>query len=358
MLAIAQTATSPSGSVCDTVASEMPSYVPENQPPVQYDLDGPSFVMNNAVVHDDSLIDPALQDMSYFNPTYFNPTDNFFQDMEFPMSWDMNFDAFSIPHVEIHGPSPASHSSVNSTKPTPQSAIRDPSRGHAAFKRSPWLWEPKQEEDYVSTQKEGLDIDEDTIAQSPAFGRLVVKPARKLRLDSAQRDRVFALVLDQNKDPRKTPSFPTLDLLNYLLQAHFVHDEYQYDNWIHAASFDPENTLPELLASVISSGANYVAVPAIWQFGLAIHEVARLGISNLVSQRYTHPVANDPNSSAAVRVGQHVYSRLEGASSLHAHVGCWHVVRIQAQDGNSRKLYSAIADCEFLYQSETCNRMN
>lgn len=239
----------------------------------------PTPFMPDVMGQNASLIDPISDDM-----VYFNPMSNFLQDMDFTMSWDMNFDAFSIPQFDLQGPSPQSQSSTTNpvTRPSPRNAVRDSSRGHSAFKRSPWLWDPKKE-DYVQQQKEGLHIDEQSISQSPAFGKLMDRPSRRLKMTAHQRDRIFSIVLAQNKDPSKVPSFPTLDLLNYLLQAHFVQDEHQFDSWIHPASFDPENALPELLAAIISSGASFISVPAIWQFGLAMHEVVRLGVSDLVS---------------------------------------------------------------------------
>lgn len=225
---------------------------------------------------------------------FFNPMQNLFQDIDFEMSWDMNFDAFSIPPLDpTYGPSPSQSTVTTATTGTTNNAInartrtnaamRDPSRGHAAFKRSPWLWEPKQE-DYVRQEKEGLDLDEQSLSlsQSPALSRLLDRPSRKLRINSHQRDRVFSIVLAQSKDPTRVPSFPTLDLLNYLLQAHFVQDDHQLDSWIHAASFDPETTMPELLAAIMSNGATYIAVPSIWKFGLALQEVVRLGMGNAV----------------------------------------------------------------------------
>lgn len=85
-----------------------------------------------------------------------------------------------------------------------------------------------------------------------------------------------------DKSPGKVPSFPSLDLLNYLLQTHFVHDEYETDNWIHSASLDPSTAMPELLAILVASGAGFIAEPSIWQFGLALQEVVRSSLSVLV----------------------------------------------------------------------------
>ena len=216
------------------------------------------------------------------NMVYFNPVHNLFQDIDFTTSWDLSFDSFTIPQLDVQEPSPQSATSSIS-KPSHRHHTRDPCRGHAAFKRSPWLWEPKNKEDYVLREKEHLQINEKMIACAPALARLSENPARKMKMSLTTRDRLFSIVLAQHKDPLKVPSFPSLELLNYLMQAHFVQDDSKYDSWIHASSFDPDGTSPELLGAVVSSGATFISVPAIWQFGLALQEVIRLGIANVVS---------------------------------------------------------------------------
>lgn len=240
-------------------------------PASQVRLDDGTVPAGFAMSMETLMVDPVPDELTYYNPMH-----NLFQDIDLGMSWDLDFDAFPVPQIDVQVPSPQSSNAISSTRTT----LRDPSRGHAAFKRSPWLWEPKQE-DYVRREKEGLDVDEQCLSQSPVFGRLT-DPRRKLRINSHQRDRIFSMVLAQNKDPTKVPSFPSLELLDYLLQANFIRDEYSLDSWIHAPSFDPETTMPELLAAVVSNGATFISVPAIWQFGLAIQEVVRLGLAQAV----------------------------------------------------------------------------
>lgn len=321
----------------------MGNNVPPAQMPMHEAME-PTPFMPDVMGQNASLIDPISDDM-----VYFNPMSNFLQDMDFTMSWDMNFDAFSIPQFDLQGPSPQSSATNPVTRPSPRNAIRDSSRGHSAFKRSPWLWDPKKE-DYVQQQKEGLHIDEQSISQSPAFGKLMDRPSRRLKMTAHQRDRIFSIVLAQNKDPSKVPSFPTLDLLNYLLQAHFVQDEHQFDSWIHPASFDPENALPELLAAIISSGASFISVPAIWQFGLAMHEVVRLGVSDLVSiltpaDESEH--AGNINLDITVRETQCPHPESERFANIHAHPGRRDMEWIQAQNGNSREFLAAPPDSQF-----------
>ncbi|KAH8882719.1 hypothetical protein GQ53DRAFT_831353 [Thozetella sp. PMI_491] len=209
----------------------------------------------------------------------FNPMNNYFPDMDLDL-WNLNFDAFAIPQLESHGPSPQS-TGTNASKPSSRT-IRDPSKAHAAFKRSPWLWEPEVK-DYVRRDQEGLHIDETNIGNSPALERL--KANSRLKIVPATRDRLFALVLLTKKDALSRASFPSLDLLNYLLQAYFVHDDYQCDSWLHAPTFNPDGVRPELLASVISHGASFISVPAIWQFGLAMQEIVRNRLQDVFESR-------------------------------------------------------------------------
>lgn len=241
-------------------------------------IQSPAF-MPGVLETENSLVDPMLGNLPYFTPMQ-----NLFQDIDFETSWDLDFDNFSIPHLGDQEPSPQS-SSINNSSANSHSrcAFRNPSLGHAAFKRySPWLWEPNKQEDYVHRQKEGLDLDEQALSHSPAFDRMMNKHSRKALLKTQQRDGIFSLVLGQSKDIRKVLSFPTLELLNFLLHAHFVQDEQQINSWIHAPSLDLAKALPELLAAIISNGATLISVPAVWRFGLALHEVVRLALSDEV----------------------------------------------------------------------------
>ncbi len=221
----------------------------------------------------ESMTDPFGDDMMMF----FSPVNNLFLDVEYN-AWNLDFNAFLVPELEPHEPSPQSTGTLAS-KPSTRTA-RDLSKGHAAFKESPWLWEPGGA-DYVRRDQEGLQISEETIGCPPAFGRLSQNATRR-RMNAATRDRVFAVVLAGNKDPIRTLSFPSLELLNYLIHVHFLHDDYHRDSWIHSASFNPDEALPELLVAVIAHGASFISVPAIWQFGLAMQEVVRQRVQTLV----------------------------------------------------------------------------
>ncbi|OIW30850.1 hypothetical protein CONLIGDRAFT_660800 [Coniochaeta ligniaria NRRL 30616] len=223
--------------------------------------------MNSNEFQPGVLLDGISDDMAYFNPVH-----TYFQDMDFT-SFDLNFDAFVIPAMDATVLSPQS-TSINSSKTSGRNAVRDASRRHAAFRRSPWLWEPESK-DYVSREKQGLQLNEESINSAAAFEKLVDTPTRWPKLSHATRDKLFAMIVSEHKDPSRVPSFPSLELLNYLLQADLAHGDHMCDDFFHAPTFNPEDTLTELLASVIASGATFISVPAIWQFGYAMQEIVR-----------------------------------------------------------------------------------
>ncbi|KAM7213143.1 hypothetical protein V8F06_011473 [Rhypophila decipiens] len=234
---------------------------------------GVAITNQNDVMLHQSMMDGIPNELIYFNGVH-----NFFPDVDFT-SWDLNFEGFPVPPFDSsHGTSP--HSSVNTATKSANRAYKDSARRHAAFKKSPWLWEPDQT-DYVRRDTEGLQLNEDAFSHSLPLERSLGRPTNKLKLTTATRDRLFAIVLSTIKDPIRVPSFPSLDLLNYLLHIHFLNDEYQYDSWIHSASFSPDEALPEKLAAIIAHGASFISVPSVWQFGLALQEIVRQRIGML-----------------------------------------------------------------------------
>lgn len=264
-----------------TPTTSMDSRVPTAPIFMNENIQSPAFIPEvPGLESEHSLIDPILGGLPYFTPMQ-----NLFQDIDFETTWDLDLDNFSIPNIGLQDPSPQSSDLNNpfTSNNQPRRLFRDPSLGHAAFKRySPWLWEPNKQEDYVHKQKEGLTLDEQALSKTPAFDKTMLKNSRKMTLKSQQRDWIFSLVLAQNKDVRKVPSFPTLELLNFLMHAHFLQDEQQMNSWIHSASLDLETAMPELLAAIISNGATFISVPAVWRFGLALHEIVRLALTDEV----------------------------------------------------------------------------
>lgn len=205
--------------------------------------------------------------------TLFNPSGNSFPNVDFS-SWDLNFDNFPVPLFEPFGPSPSTGSTHSKT--SAKAVMRDPARGHEAFKRSPWLWEPGTE-DYLRRETEGLNVIDD-LTRGLRIERVSKELYPHIRIDAGMRDKLFAMVLSQNKNGDKIPSFPSVGLLNYILLVHFTLEDRKFDSWVHIGSFSPSTSLPIFIAALATHGAMYVSSPVFWQLGMAMHEVVRLAI--------------------------------------------------------------------------------
>lgn len=103
-----------------------------------------------------------------------------------------------------------------------------------------------------------------------------------IKLDVQSRDRMFALTLSLFNSGKTSPKFPSLDVLNHIIQVFFVREKYRVDNWTHAATFNPSDASPYLLNALVSTGSTAISVPAIWKMGLALQDVIRLSLGKLV----------------------------------------------------------------------------
>jgi hypothetical protein len=79
-------------------------------------------------------------------------------------------------------------------------------------------------------------------------------------------------------------SFPSLQLLEDLIDVSLLQDSYAIDSMIHAPLFDPKNTCTELLLCLVSKGAGFVALPPIWRMGLILQEVVRFAVGDAIEK--------------------------------------------------------------------------
>ena len=107
--------------------------------------------------------------------------------------------------------------------------------------------------------------------------------ADQLRTTRGSRDRLFDLINSSARDVGRSPAVPSRELTDYLLQSYFNYfEDHPSGSWIHAASFDPDVAITELLAAVISSGASFNNLPSVWQLGLGIQEIVRQRLEDIV----------------------------------------------------------------------------
>jgi hypothetical protein len=211
------------------------------------------------------------------------PLDSYLsQDLDFGM-WDIDLDSVEL---SFPGFDDMNVQEVNPTTSVNGSESRrvDVSKRYAAFERSPWLWTPTQSDQTLNDQHH-LNLDEDNI---PAVLTPASPPVPKSDLLASccighrQRDQMLSLLLTMRKAPKPTPRFPSLNLLNSIIQVYFVQENFRFDSLVHTGTFTPSKTLPQLLISMVSAGSTLISVPAIWKMGLALAEVVRHTVADYV----------------------------------------------------------------------------
>lgn len=77
------------------------------------------------------------------------------------------------------------------------------------------------------------------------------------------------------------PSFPSLQLLEDLIDVFLLQDTYAIDSQVHTPLFDAKHTSTEFLLAMVAKGAGFIALPPIWKMGLVIQEVVRFAVADL-----------------------------------------------------------------------------
>lgn len=171
------------------------------------------------------------------------------------------------------------------TKSTSRVA-RNASRGFEAFQRSPWLWTPSQG-DHVLRDQRDLEVDGESIssALSPAFNSRRVQSEGCVfpPISTNLRDRMFYLVSATNKYANGSISFPSLDILNNVIEAFFTRQNHQIDTWIHVPTISLKTVCPEFLIALVMGGSAVISIPSIWKMGLVLFDVIRVTVGDLVS---------------------------------------------------------------------------
>jgi hypothetical protein len=173
---------------------------------------------------------------------------------------------------------------VDVVGPTPRTS-RDVRAGYAAFTRSPWLWTPTAL-DCALRDGENLTLDDGSVTSTltprssgmipnvPSCGFPTIRPAL--------RDKMHHLLSTMTKYASRIPDFPSIDVINHIVEAFFVRQTYQIDNWIHVPSIALSDTIPELALALVIAGSTVIAVPAVWKMGLVLQDVARMKLGELV----------------------------------------------------------------------------
>jgi hypothetical protein len=141
--------------------------------------------------------------------------------------------------------------------------------------RKHWHFRPNSK-DHVAAEQQNFSISDHVL---PETRRATEK------LTATTRDKILAMVLKKclpENISKAVASFPSLELLDVLLQYCLTSPVSQVDVFLHLPTFYPNNKRPELLGAVIAYGALLTGDPSLTKLGLAIQECVRTSAVSLV----------------------------------------------------------------------------
>lgn len=150
-----------------------------------------------------------------------------------------------------------------------------------AFQRSLWRWNPGKL-DQGHGEQMNLTLPSDvglSVAHTP-------RPCGE-RLAHNARDKIMAMLFDvcgSKTLSRIVSQFPSVEVLEHLMQDFLLLHASKTDTFIHIPTFHPNSIKAELLAMTIAHGAVGSPVPVIRKLGFALQEAVRLAIPKAVSQ--------------------------------------------------------------------------
>ncbi|KAF4415095.1 hypothetical protein F53441_14666 [Fusarium austroafricanum] len=184
---------------------------------------------------------------------------------------------------------------VRSIQPTPRGAQTprlashtDPGEPAAmcteAFQNSHWKFRPNAK-DHAGAEEHNLSLPAVNSAYpSPESGVVLDSSTRVTcaKLEGPARDRILMMVVNSCRSDhlsKAVASFPSAELLDSLLQYYLTSDVSHATAFIHAASFNPNEKRPELVAAMAACGAVLTSDPALSKLGFAIQECLRVAVA-------------------------------------------------------------------------------
>ncbi|OQE26113.1 hypothetical protein PENFLA_c007G00928 [Penicillium flavigenum] len=184
---------------------------------------------------------------------------------------------------------------VSSIHPTPTGAQTPHAASHTdpgqpaamcteAFQNSHWKFRPNAK-DHSGAEEHNLSLPAANSAYpSPESGVALNLDTRITcaELGNLVRDRILMMVVNSchsDNLSKAVASFPSAGLLDTLLQYYLTSPVTHATSFLHAASFDPNEKRPELVAAMAACGAVLTSDPALSKLGYAIQECLRIAIS-------------------------------------------------------------------------------
>ncbi|KAK6698100.1 hypothetical protein SNK03_010881 [Fusarium graminearum] len=184
---------------------------------------------------------------------------------------------------------------IRSIQPTPRGAQTPRASSHTdpgepaamcteAFQNSHWKFRPNAK-DHAGAEEHNLSLPAtDSAYPSPESGVALDLNTRVTcaKLEGPARDRILMMVVSSCRSDhlsKAVASFPSAELLDTLLQFYLTSSVTHATSFIHAASFNPNEKRPELVAAMAACGAVLTSDPALTKLGYAIQECLRVAVA-------------------------------------------------------------------------------
>ncbi|KAG7284546.1 hypothetical protein NEMBOFW57_010924 [Staphylotrichum longicolle] len=150
-----------------------------------------------------------------------------------------------------------------------------------AFQNHHWRFRPNPK-DHGAAEEHNLSLPSDA-RDNPSPESHISFPRRvtAARLSTAARDNILTIVIKSCRPenlPKAVASFPSVELLDTLIQFYLTSSHARADSFIHAATFDPNEKKPELLLAMAAAGAVLTSDPTLTKLGYAMQESLRTAI--------------------------------------------------------------------------------
>ena len=176
---------------------------------------------------------------------------------------------------ELADPSPVFSQTVDHSTTDP---CRAAALASDAFHNCHWRFRPNAQ-DHGAAEEHNLSLPTD---HRPPESRLRLNQrVTRTKLSVSSRDKILTTVVESCRPEnlsRAVASFPSVELLDSLLQYSLTSPVARLDSFLHAATFRPNEKRPELLAAMAARGAALTADPALTKLGHAIQESLRFAI--------------------------------------------------------------------------------
>lgn len=161
--------------------------------------------------------------------------------------------------------------------------------GFGTFEDVYWRFRPNVH-DHHSAEEHNLSLPSvEAHNPSPESNITLRRRVTSTRLSAAARDRIIAMIIQScspSNLPRAMASFPSVELLDTLLQFYLTSPTARAVSFLHVPTFDPNKKKPELVAAMAACGAILTSDPTFVKLGYAIQECVRKSTAALVSTPY------------------------------------------------------------------------